>query len=189
MDRARCIDALVAAFRDDRLYIWLYPDEHTRPQALRDNVAFTLDLADEVGRVETSADGRAVAVWTRPGAPLLDDPAPFVSLLQRWAPDRVEDALAGMAACRVHGAPTDAVLHLLAVDPSAQGCGLGAALVAPTLEDLDASGTSAYLESSNQRNLSFYRRCGFELLDEVTLPGGGPVMRPMRGPPLPRSSS
>ena len=180
MDRTRVIDTLVAAFWDDPLYTWLYPEELTRPQALRDNLAFTLERAYEVGHVETTDDGAAVAVWTWPGVALLEDPAPFVALLERWAPERVEPALAGMAACSTHTSSADAVLHLVAVEPAVQGRGVAAALLRPTLEELDAAGTPAYLESSNERNLSFYRRGGFEVLGEVSVPGDGPVMRPMR---------
>lgn len=180
MDDARLLDTLMAAFLNDPLYRWLYPDEGTRPAALEANLRLTLSLARERGHVEADPDGTAVALWTAPGMELLADPAPFLELLERWAPDRVKVPLAGMTACSVHAAPSDAVLHVLAVHPSRQGRGLAAQLLAATLRELDRRGTSAYLESSNARNLSFYRRAGFQPLAKVVVPQGGPAMYPLR---------
>ena len=56
---------------------------------------------------------------------------------------------------------------------------LGEAAVEPLLELADRDGVPSYLESSNVRNVSFYERLGFRVLDELRMPGGGPSMRPM----------
>jgi GNAT superfamily N-acetyltransferase len=182
MDDHGLLDTLITAFLEDPLYRWLYPDENTRPDALRDNLSLTLSLVRERGRVETTADGDGIALWTDPGVELLDDPAPFLELLDRWAPNRVEAALTGVAACGAHGRSTDAVLHVLAVRPDRQGRGVAGRLLAPTLARLDEQGTATYLESSNARNLRFYARCGFGVLGQVRVPDGGPTMYPARRP-------
>ena len=52
-----------------------------------------------------------------------------------------------------------------------QGKGMGGALMRPVLEHCDAEGIPCYLESSKERNLPFYRRHGFEVVEEVPLPG------------------
>ncbi|WP_020113554.1 hypothetical protein [Salinispora oceanensis] len=41
----------------------------------------------------------------------------------------------------------------------------------------------ATVETSASANLRFYRRCGFEVTGEVTVPGGGPRVWAMRRPP------
>jgi len=76
-------------------------------------------------------------------------------------------------------------LPLVGVDPHAQGRGLGGALMRHALAQSDAAGLPAYLESSNPRNISLYRRHGFEALGEIQV-GAGPLVTPMlrspRGP-------
>jgi ribosomal protein S18 acetylase RimI-like enzyme len=183
MNHDRLIETMTAAFLDDPLYRWLYRNPDTRPQAVRDNVRLTLTLVADRGEIVAGDDDRAVALWTAPGLELLDDPAPFLELLQRWAPDRIEQALQGMAACQQHADPADQVLHVLAVHPARQGRGIAVELVRPTLQELDEKSVCAYLESTNPRNLTFYRRQGFAELADVRIPGAGPVMRPMRRPP------
>jgi len=68
------------------------------------------------------------------------------------------------------------------VDPGRRGKGDGRRVVEPILELADRDGVPTYLESSNPRNLSFYDRLGFSVLDEVRIAENGPVMRPMWRP-------
>jgi len=66
-----------------------------------------------------------------------------------------------------------------------QGKGVGGALMRPVLEHCDAEGLPCYLESSKERNVPFYRRHGFEVVQEVPLPGGGPLIWTMWREPQP----
>jgi len=52
-------------------------------------------------------------------------------------------------------------LSIVAVAPQAQGGGLGARLLAPTLAEADAATVVCYLETFNPRSLHFYQRLGF----------------------------
>ena len=65
-----------------------------------------------------------------------------------------------------------AYLAMLGVDPSRQGRGLGARLIAPMLARCDDQGTLAWLESTNPGNHAFYRRMGFEVARQRSFPGG-----------------
>lgn len=114
----RALDTLVDGFLDDPLYRWLYSDG-LRPAALRANMQLTLRLAREVGHIELAPEHAGVAIWTEPGVPLLSDPAPLVDLLSRWAPDRMDAALAGMAACARH-VPCDAATLPTSTRPPTQ---------------------------------------------------------------------
>lgn len=59
-------------------------------------------------------------------------------------------------------------LNQLAVAPSAQGRGVGTALVRPRLEEASRLGIACYLETFSERAVTLYRRLGFELVAEVT---------------------
>jgi GNAT superfamily N-acetyltransferase len=68
-------------------------------------------------------------------------------------------------------------LGLLATDPTAQGCGYGTALIRPVLDHCDAQGIPAYTETQKHANVGWYARSGFEVIDELRLPGTPPIWR------------
>ena len=63
-------------------------------------------------------------------------------------------------------------LAFLGVEPSAQGRGLGSTLLQTVLYRCDAERMPAYLETSNERNLTLYQRHGFEVINECDIPKG-----------------
>jgi ribosomal protein S18 acetylase RimI-like enzyme len=73
-------------------------------------------------------------------------------------------------------------VQVLGVHPSHQGKGIGAELLRGGLELADREKVPAYLETSNPKNLAFYRRFGFETTSEVALSGGYPPLYAMRRP-------
>ena len=74
-------------------------------------------------------------------------------------------------------------LDQLGVDPSHQGEGVGGALVRFGLERAAAAGLPAFLETAKERNLGFYASLGFRVVDEGTVPDGGPRIWFMRSDP------
>jgi len=62
-------------------------------------------------------------------------------------------------------------LSLLGVAPERQGRGIGSALLADWLADVDVAGQPAWLETASARNLPFYRRFGFQVAEEIALQG------------------
>ena len=75
-------------------------------------------------------------------------------------------------------------LSILGVDPTLQGRGIGARLLAPTLAEADAAGAVTWLETFTTRGASFYERVGFTLVawhDEPTT--GRPYAILRRDPP------
>jgi GNAT superfamily N-acetyltransferase len=70
--------------------------------------------------------------------------------------------------------PIDAwYLSIVAVAPHAQGRGLGARLLAPTLAEADAAGAVCYLETFSGRSRRFYERLGFVAQGEFPEPTTG----------------
>lgn len=69
--------------------------------------------------------------------------------------------------------PKEPHSHLgpVGVEPAAQGQGIGQCLMELYCKELDGTGQAGYLETDRPENLSFYRRFGFEIIDEVSVLG------------------
>jgi GNAT superfamily N-acetyltransferase len=176
---------IATAFHGLEAACWQIPDERLRravfPAMLQDYIVHAL----EQGSVEVTADMTAAAVWTVETGAAKAAPAP---------PSGALAAALGDAATNVH--LFDLALHerepvgerfdklaLLAVRPGCQRKGLGSALLAHHLADLDARLIPAYLEASSTGSRELYRRFAFRDYGEpITLPGG-PMMYPMMREP------
>ena len=66
----------------------------------------------------------------------------------------------------------------MGVDMAHQGQGYGSLLLKHTLALCDRDHVSAYLESTNPKNIPLYERHGFELLGTIQI-GNVPPMFPM----------
>jgi len=180
--------SLARAFHDDPVMNYLY----RRPSPERDpkvaNFFFLTaqrDLAH--GQVWTTPGLEATAIWSAP-----DEWRLRVGELVRMTPAtlstfgaRLPRALRTLSAIeKVHPKEPHWYLAVLGTHPDHQGKGLGSAVLQPVLDHCDAEGIPAYLESSKDRNVPFYRRHGFEVTGEVTLPKG-PTVWPMWRDPRP----
>ena len=88
---------------------------------------------------------------------------------------------------RLHHAPAAHHLNVLGTDAAMQGKGLGSKVIRVGIARADAEGVPCYLESSNPRNVPFYQRHGFVVIEEIyplkddaAVPGDGPVTTLMR---------
>jgi ribosomal protein S18 acetylase RimI-like enzyme len=57
----------------------------------------------------------------------------------------------------------------VAVEGGLQGLGIGSQLLAALAADLDAAGATAWLETDKPGNVGFYRRFGFEVVEEAAV--------------------
>jgi GNAT superfamily N-acetyltransferase len=177
---------LARAFFDDPLIDWLLPNKDTRDHRLtkffRTMIRFALIGR---GQVWSTPNRSCAAVWIAPskwrlGLVDMARIAPAIISVFRGAVPRAL-ALQGTME-KAHLEEPHHYLFLLGTDPAQQGRGVGTRLMAPMLTRCDAEGLPAYLESSNPRNLGFYRRHGFVDLGELRVRDSPPMVR-MRRPP------
>ena len=167
------------AFFDDPLFTFVYPDPERRLDGFaREHRAYIRQAYVPYGVNDVAeADGAlaGLALWMPPGAsPPWWREIPMASVLFRTVgPRRWWRVVRAYKAFDAHlpGAP-HWYLGLLAVDPHAQGRGVGSRLVRAGLERADRDGVGAYLETGTEPNVAFYERLGFRVTGEIEVPGG-----------------
>lgn len=198
---------LARAFFDDPVACWAYPPARQRPRALERFQATRLRQLLVHEEVWTTEDLACAALWAPPGhfhATLREtaEIVPAFAHPRLWP--RIPLAAVGWDRLeRSHPrSPPHFYLAVLGTDPASQGRGLGSAVLGGVLEQCDGNagaahpesarevetnryaGMPCYLESSKERNISFYERFGFQVLEEIKLLRGPPMWKMWRDPPV-----
>ena len=183
-DATRVTEIFTEAFNQDPVWAWAFPDEEGRRAQHTVFWRFFTDAALSYDWVWLTGDGGAAALWIPPGRPEIpeeDEPkfepmlvdlvgAEQTAILMETF-DRFEDA-------HPRHEP-HYYLSLLGTHPDFRGGGIGMGLMADNLDQIDAEGMPAYLESTNPANHKRYERLGFEHVNEFSLQGEGPTVATM----------
>jgi GNAT superfamily N-acetyltransferase len=174
----QAVAAIVAAFLTDPIarFAWPSPHDHFRgmPLATREFAGESF----EHGTAYVSADFCGTALWLPPGVHPDGDALERV-FRDTAKPEHLDDLLATFEKMgEWHPDEPHWYLPLIGVEPHAQGRGVGAELMRHAVARCDREGALAYLESSNPRNISLYRRYGFEMMGEIRI-GAAPLVTPM----------
>ncbi len=168
---------LARAFARDPMVTWpLVTDSDLTARIRATFEAVDTPFAAE-GWVIQAADGLGVMTLLPPGSSAREEElaAATAPSLAALAPDggkRYERFWAWIWSM-VPGEP-HWLLDQLAVEPVAQGRGIGGALVRHAIDRATADGLPLFLETGMAGNLALYRRFGFEVMAEGDAPGGGP---------------
>ncbi|HVN50507.1 MAG TPA: GNAT family N-acetyltransferase [Acidimicrobiales bacterium] len=190
-ERDHLSEVLARAFLDDPVWTWLFPDPATSEKRLRLTFRAYLKDAMNVGSVFTTPDLQGAALWKPPGEWKLGNMA-----LVRAAPELLRAfGMRLFASLQIERAvesqhPRDPhwYLAVLGTDPTAQGKGIGGALIRQVTDRCDRIGLPCYLESSKDRNVPYYERFGFEVTGETQLGKEGPTIWFMwRDPQVPET--
>src|ERR1700730_5099201 len=175
----------VAALENDPFYRSIcgtyVRDAVGRRVVLAQYFAYSIQEGRDIGRCLHLADRtRGVAVWLLPQAPdVLSRAARSKRVFLETTLDaegcanyyRIVNFMSTKAASVVDD---DAwYLSIVAVDPTAQGQGLGRKLLEPTIAEADRVSATCYLETFSPRNLPFYERLGFATEAQLTEPTPG----------------
>lgn len=178
-DSPALVAMLGRAFADDPFYHWLLRSPATRERYARTFFVWQLRRLLPQEQVTMTTDGAAVALWALPGRwreSTWDALRLFLGVAPAMA-TYLPSVVRGLNQVdRRHPQEPHMYLTLLGCDPPAQGQGRGSAALAPGLALADREGLPAYLETSKERNLAFYGRFGFRVVEEVRMPGAGPSL-------------
>lgn len=175
-------EVLADAFADDPVFTWLIPAS-ARNRERRMQTFFTSMSRTYLRTGKTchlSDDGSAAAMWAPPGKWGLPIKEMGIESLPQSAAFRgnlFRALRTQLQIERLHPRrPRHWYLGYLGARQQHQGQGLGSQLLATMLATVDTEGLPAYLESSNERNLTLYRRHGFEVVGELEALGHGPTI-------------
>ena len=170
---------LARAFAGDPFFGWLAGDAPERSQRMRDGWSGLLRFGSaDLSETWTTDDLAGAAIWIPPGrkASSLTDSlrlAPAFARMTTWRRLRIASAAVETLERhrRRHAPRPHFYLAALGVEPARQGEGVGSALLRPALDAADATKAEAYLETATARNVLLYERHGFDVVDELTIPG------------------
>lgn len=177
-DEDAIVDVLKQAFAADPVSRWIWPS----PQKYLSSVenfarayagkAFSNNTAYFIG------DYSGAALWLPNGVePDFDT---MIRILQTTSSDEAKtdgpEVFEKMSS--FHPNEPHWYLPILGIDPLYHGKGLGSALMEYSTALFDKENILAYLESSNEKNITLYKRHGFELLGTIQV-NSSPSIFPM----------
>lgn len=190
-DRSAAADLLTEAFFDNPAHTYIYPDPATRRPLLRwlmyTNLGAQLTVGQGFG--ERGPDDRlaAMAFWHAPGAPQVSLlqlarfgflAMPFRQGWSRFA--RMTAMVEEVETRRLVGlgGRESWYLNNMVVDSAHRGLGIGSRVLRRQLVDVvSPSGRPASLTTQKLENVSFYRRLGFEVVDDGMVGEGAGAFR------------
>ncbi|HEY6638427.1 MAG TPA: GNAT family N-acetyltransferase [Solirubrobacterales bacterium] len=184
VDFDRVVDTIAAAFYDDPLWSWVFPDPELRREQQATMFGFYVTSSLPAGSVLIADEHASAAiVYTPPGEPELTAEVearvePFLRDALGSHSGQVLETLERFEAAIPDGPPFYYV-SFLGTHPDARGRGLGMGLLAEVCRQADTDGKPVYLESTNPDNNLRYERQGFEPRDEFWTPEGERIVTTM----------
>lgn len=191
-------ETLALAFEQEPIWSWAFAaggapaQRERRLEALRAVFGFCAAAGLRYGGVRVSGGVEAVALWVPPGEREMTaaEAERFPGLIRASVgdPATAERILTLMAAfdCHRPAEPPHWFLGSLGTHPDHAGHGYGMALLAANLEEVDASGAPAFLETGDPANVPRYERLGFRVERRVELTQGIDATQMWREPPMGR---
>jgi ribosomal protein S18 acetylase RimI-like enzyme len=192
------LKALVDALRFDPFYVAISQDfgddEVRRREALARYFDYSMIEGDSRGRLVVWPDPSiGAAVWMLPAESSVstaesDAKTAFLTeVVGAHGAETYHRIIAFMRA-RASAVVDESswYLSIVGVAPSAQGHGVGARLIEPTLAEADEAGASCYVETFDSRNPRFYQRLGFSVVGIHVEPISASAYMIMNRSPKPR---
>jgi GNAT superfamily N-acetyltransferase len=181
-DETSAIATIVLAFAADPVTRWTWPHPHQFMTAIPKFVHAFGGRAFEHASAYCTDGYAGVALWLPPG--VHPDQDEMGEIIESTASPSARADGPGLfeQMAKYHPSEPHWYLPWIGVDPAHQGKGHGDALMAYAMERCDREKLAAYLESTNPRNISLYRRHGFEALGTIQAGSSPPLVPMLRRP-------
>ncbi|MFL6466606.1 MAG: GNAT family N-acetyltransferase [Pyrinomonadaceae bacterium] len=175
---ASAIATVTMGFSTDPVARWFYPEPADYFRWFPKFVRAFAGKSIEHGTAFCTANYSGAALWLKPGVHPNEDA--MVELVLESIPQSRQSAVFELFEKMDGGHPNEPhwYLPMIGVDTFEQNKGIGSSLMRAALAQCDGEGLPAYLESSNPRNISLYRRLGFKAIGEIRV-GDIPPLIPM----------
>jgi len=180
-------EMLARGFADDPIWRFMAPADRRWPERMAPVFRHLITPSVDHGTAWSTQHIEGTAVWSPPGSwrfPISAAIRSAPAMVRSFGPTGLLRSMRLLGRIEaLHPREPHWYLELLATDAHLRGRGIGSALLGPGLDRADEEGLPAYLESSKFDNVAFYRRHGFEVLEElVPCPGSPPMWRMWRDP-------
>ena len=166
-ERDKVVGSLVAAFADDPVLRYLFPDEQTYPAYAGGFFGFLFDIRVDRGTIWTIDGGAATAMWEAPDADEGSD-ADLAAVLPAPVLERVRSY--NQEVHQIMPAKPYWYLGVLGTHPASAGRRWGHAVMAVGLKRAADDGLPAVLETATPGNVEMYRRAGWEVVASLDAP-------------------
>ncbi len=174
-DSDAVVATIVAAFHEDPLWSWLFPDPDRRAEQYATVFGLYVESALPKDGVWMSDErASAAAVFTPPGERELTEEAE--GRLAAFMPEALGDHAPAVLEtlerfeAAIPDGPPFYYLSFLGTHPESRGRGIGMSLLAELAGRADREGRPIYLESTNPANTPRYERLGFAGQTEFSTP-------------------
>ncbi|RZJ76923.1 MAG: GNAT family N-acetyltransferase [Flavobacterium sp.] len=172
-DKQRAVELLCRSFKDNLSVNFMVGSGPGQSFRTRKLMEYAFETCYRFGEVLIKEDRSAVVLLTYPHL----KPFSFYSvwldvmlMFQVIGFSRLSKVLRREKLIKIqHPGRPFCYLWFIGVDPASQGQGIGTSLIAGVLAKMDAQNLPVYLETSVERNLSFYEKFGFQVFNQTNL--------------------
>lgn len=175
---------LSQAFYNDPVYQWLFPVKEIRLQKCQHLFTVFLENLVPLGTVSVTPELEGAALWIPPakGRDWLKGVKQNLAILWILGGSILRGIRWWLTVESKHPNYPHWYLFLLGVKPEFQRRGVGSALLRPMLEKCDKEQIPVYLDTGNEKNIAFYERQGFRVMNRIDLVRGLSVIQMVRVP-------
>jgi ribosomal protein S18 acetylase RimI-like enzyme len=174
-------EILATAFQNDPMYRYVIPNDEKRQRNLIWLMGRVIQYSLLYGRVYMTSANEGVICWLPPGRAKLTTAGiirtGLFTIVLRFgvsAYRRFDDNMEYTNKIHNSHAPNPHwYLWAIGVNPTHQGKGVGGKLLTPILSLSSHDGTPCYLETHNEKNIQFYEKHGFKIVNEGKIPKHG----------------